>query len=50
MRMYKFIQDGKEVFVIAENELLARVKAKVSSESELVESFTLNEDWSQHET
>jgi hypothetical protein len=45
MKMYKFLQDGKEVFVIAENELSARVKAKISSYAELIESFTLNEDW-----
>lgn len=45
MRMYKFLQDGKEIFVIAENELVARKKAKILPESELIESFTLNEDW-----
>ena len=45
MKMYRFLQDNKDIFIIAENELLARIKGKILPESELVESYTLNEDW-----
>jgi hypothetical protein len=44
--MYKFLNEGKEIFVIAENESAARVKAKILPESEVIAVFMLNEDWS----
>lgn len=46
MKLYKFLNEGKEIFVIAENESAAREKAKILPESEVIESFTLNKDWS----
>lgn len=45
MKMFRFKVGEAEVNVIAETETEARKKAKIKDEFELLEVFTLNEDW-----
>lgn len=45
MKMYRFLDKGEEINVIAHTEPEARKKAKLSEDATLVEAYTLNEDW-----